>query len=115
MPFSYKFTFTDLKLFFRAYLGLSPLKIPEYVIIRHNTRSSTNHGIMFGLDANTLSNKKSVFTHSFFPRCISHWNALPSDIRNCCEYSEFVRKLNVHIWDSVTSLISDSDIEPEPD
>ena len=116
MPFSYKFTFTDLKLFFQAYKGLIPLALPDYVIIRSNTRSSTNEGIMFGLDTDILpSNRKSIFNHSFFPRCISHWNALPSDIRNSSEYSEFLQKLKLHIWDSVASLISDLDIDPEPD
>ena len=116
MPLSYKFTFTDLKLFYQAYKGLSPLALPDYVVIRSNTRSSTNDGIMFGLDTNILpSNRKSVFYHSFFPRCISHWNSLPSDIRNSQEYSEFIEKLKLHIWESVASRISDLDIDPEPD
>ena len=77
-------------------------------------RSSTSDGIMFGLDTDILlSNKKSVFTHSFFPRCISNWNALPSDVRKSCEYTEFVHKLNNHIWDSIASLIPQFYIDPE--
>lgn len=116
MPLSHKFTFTDLKLFYMAFKGLSPLVLPDYVVIRSNTRSSTYGGIMFGLDANILpTNRKSVFYHSFFPRCISHWNALPTEVRNSLDLTEFTNKLTSHIWNSVASVIADLDIDPEPD
>ena len=113
MPFSYKFMYTDLKLFFRVCHGLIPIILPDYVIKRDNTRSASNGAIVFGLDIDNMSSQKRLFTHSFFPRCVSHWNALPQDIRTAMSYSEFIRKLEAWIWNSLESRISE--IDPEPD
>ena len=116
MPLVHKFAFADLKLFYMAFKGLSPLVLPDYVVIRSNTRSSTYSGVMFGIDSNILpTNRKSVFYHSFFPRTVSRWNSLPGDVRNSHDLTEFVCKLNSHIWDLVAALISDLAIDPEPD
>ena len=99
-----------------AYMGLSPLTLPEYISIRSNTRSSTNTGVMFGLNASVMpSNRKSVFYHSFFPSCISRWNSLPADVRNSTSLADFTTKLNSHIWNAVALRRSLLDIDPEPD
>ena len=116
MPLVHKFAFADLKLFYMAFKGLSPLVLPDYVVIRSNTRSSTYSGVMFGIDSNILpTNRKSVFYHSFFPRCISRWNALPADVRNSTSLADFTTKLNSHIWNAVALRRSLLDIDPEPD
>ena len=112
MPLSYKFTFSDLVLFYKICNDLVPIILPDYVIKRTNTRSSDN-GILFGLDTQYATSSKSVFTHSFFPRCISHWNTLPIDIRKAANYNEFHSKLVNHIWNSVAAYINE--IDPEPD
>ena len=114
MPLSHKFTYSDLILFYKICNDLVPISLPEYVIRRTNTRSSSGHGILFGLDTHDYNTSyKSVLTHSFFPRCISHWNALPNDIRVAINYSEFCLKLESHIWNSVATRIKE--IDPEPD
>ena len=112
MPLSYKFTFTDLVLFYKICNDLVPITLPDYVIKRTNTRSSDD-GILFGLETQYATSSKSIFTHSFFPRCISHWNTLPIGIRKAANYNEFHSKLVSHIWNSVAAYINE--IDPEPD
>ena len=116
MPLAHKFALTDLKLFFMAFKKLSPLALPDYVVIRSNTRASTENGVMFGIDPNIFkpSNRKSVFYHSFFPRCVSRWNSLPEHVRSCNDVTSFVHKLEAHLWALVASLLSDiTELEPD--
>ena len=115
MPLIHKFALADLKLFYMAFKKLSPLALPDYVVIRSNTRSSTENGTMFGLDPNILpNNRKSVFYHSFFPRCVSRWNSLPMHVRDCHEVASFVRSLEAHLWARVATLLSDiTELEPD--
>ena len=105
--------FSDLKLFYKSCNGLLPISLPEYVVIRNNTRSSSGDAIMYGIDPSYLSFHKSVFTHSFFPRSISHWNSLPVNVRTASTYTDFIHKLEGHIWESISAYIRA--IDPEPD
>lgn len=105
--------FSDLKLFYKSCNGLVPISLPDYVVIRNNTRSSSGDAIMYGIEPSYFSSQKSVFTHTFFPRCISHWNALPVNVRTAYTYTDFIYKLEGHIWESISAYIRD--IEPEPD
>ena len=74
--------FSDLELVNKSYNGLAPITLPDYVIARRNTRSSAGDATIFGFDTKYTSSQKTVFTHSFFPRRISHWKALPGDVRS---------------------------------
>ena len=43
MPLSFKFLYTDMALFFKVVNELVPINLTDYVITRHNTRSSSKH------------------------------------------------------------------------
>ena len=113
MPLYFKFMFNDLKLFYKIYKGLSPISMPDYIIIRTNTRSSSSDGITFGLSNYVCTSNKVVFCHSFFPRCISSWNTLPITTRTADTFDIFKCRLEDFIWSKV-SLFSQN-LEPEPD
>ena len=87
--------------------------VTDFSNFRDNTRSASNGATVYGLDIDNMSSQKRLFTHSFFPRCVSHWNALPQGIRSAMSYPDFISKLETWIWDSVVSRISE--IDPEPD
>ena len=113
MPLSYKFLYSDLILFYKVLNEIVPISLPEYVIRRTNTRSSSGNSVIFGLDLHSTINQKNVFTHSFFPRCITYWNNLPDLVRSSTTLNEFSDKLRTWIWASVTSKFTDFDIEPD--
>ena len=114
MPFSYKFAFNDMKLFYKICNDLVPISLPDYVITRTNTRTSSADATpVYCIDPNLISSYKHVFTHSFFPRCISLWNTLPTDVRISASFHEFCNKLEAYYWKDVTSHLND--IDPEPD
>ena len=113
MPLCYKFLYSDLVLFYKILNDLVPIDLPDYVTRRTNTRSSSDGPVMFGLSFDNPSNHKSVFTHSFFPRCISNWNNLPSDVRSSISLNEFCSNIRAWIWASVASQITEFSIEPD--
>ena len=108
MPFFYKFMFTDLKLFFRICNGLVPISLPDYIFIRSNTRAATSsNGKLYGID---IPYQKFVFSHSFFPRCVSHWNSLPPVIRASENLTDFLSSLEKYIWTKVLQSVGELEI-----
>ena len=92
----------------------SPMSLPEYVTIRHNTRYSSDGSTVYGLiNLDTVSAHKYIFTHSFFPRCISNWNSLPSDTRSAANLNDFCSKLSAWTWNSVAARAAEFEIEPD--
>ena len=120
LPMAQKFVFNDMILFFKTINGLIPVALPSYVILRSNTRSSTNNGITFGIDSNIVQNPiKNVFGRSFFPRCISTWNSLAPELKSSENIDIFKAGIKSHLWNIVLGgYDSDSsweahDIEPD--
>ena len=105
-----------IKLFFRVCNGLVPMSLPDYIIVRNNTRAATLcNGTIYGIDSSINSSlQKVVFSHSFFPRCVSHWNYLPPEIRASETLAGFLSSLEKYIWDKVLES-SSIDVESEPD
>ena len=100
MPLVHKFAFNDLKLFYKICKGLVPIVLPDYIVVRTNTRSSHFSALVYGLRSEDCCTT-TVFSHSFFPRCISLWNALPVKTRSSKSLQEFLSNLKSHIWDNV--------------
>ena len=106
--------YSDLKLFFRVCNGLVPMSLPHYIIVRSNTRAaSLCSGKLYGIDMSISSSlQKVVFSHSFFPRCVSHWNSLPPEIRASENLAGFISSLEKYIWNKVLES-SSIDVERE--
>ena len=70
----------------------STVKIPTYFSQRNNdnTRSTRNHHPQKFINPHTRTN---IYKHSFFPRSIREWNALPNRVINSLSIDQFKRVL----------------------
>lgn len=117
LPFSQKFVFNDMVMFYKIINNLVPVTLPSYVTSRSNTRSSSD-GSTLGIDSDLVSNPiKNVFGLSFFPRCIATWNHLPSTTKDSENVDIFRKSIKDHLWNIVANSFDNSwdisDLEPD--
>ena len=110
-----KFIFNDMTLFYKIVNDMVPISLPTYVNFRTNTRSSS-HGGTLAIDRDSVLHPiKNVFSHSFFPRCISTWNHLPCDVKNCENLGHFTSGIKSYLWDLVLGVFDNTEFDLEPD
>ncbi len=121
LPMAQKFIFNDMVMLYKIINNLVPVSLPDYIIIRDNTRSSIN-GNIFGIDPELVCHPiNNTFGQSFFPRSISVWNHLSIETKESVSIETFKTNLNAYLWNLVTSSsdnshsssIQSSDIEPD--
>ena len=105
LPMTKWFKYIDLKMLYKIVLGLSPIKLPEYVsFVESNDVRLTRHTaeIAEGSDTTTLrysvGQDIDIFRNSYFPRAIRLWNVLPVDIRQASCITIFQKRLIAFLW-----------------
>ena len=121
LPMAQKFVFNDMVMLYKIINNLAPVSLPNYIILRHNTRSSIN-GSTLGIDPELVCHPiKNIFGQSFFPRSISVWNHLSRETKESVSIGTFKANLNAYLWNLVTSTSDNfhgssslsSDLEPD--
>ena len=117
LPLAQKFVLNDMILFYKILNNQVPVSLPSYITVRSNTRSC-RHGSTYGIDMELVSQPiKNVFGRSFFPRCISTWNNLSSEIKESENIDIFKQSIKTYLWDLVINGFEDSwessDLEPD--
>ena len=115
-----KFIFNDMVMFYKILNNLVPVNLPSYITLRSNTRSCSNLSIL-GIDNEQVCHPiKNIFGRSFFPRCISNWNHLPTQIKELENIDIFKQSIKEYLWGVVLNSYDDysldsSDFDLEPD
>ncbi|MCP4458353.1 MAG: reverse transcriptase family protein, partial [Cytophagales bacterium] len=110
LPMAQKFVYNDMVMLYKIINNLVPVSLPDYVILRINTRSSANAN-MLGIDPELVCHPiKNIFGHSFFPRSISTWNHLPKETKESVSIGTFKANLNSYLWNLVTSSSENSHV-----
>ena len=103
LPMAQKFMFNDMVMLYKIINNLIPVSLPDYIILRDNTRSSTNGNIL-GIDPELVCHPiKNIFGQSFFPRSISTWNHLSKETKESGSIGTFKTNLSTYLWNLVTS------------
>ena len=115
LPMAQKFIFNDMIMFYKIINDMVPISLPTYVNFRTNTRSSY-HGSTLGIDSESVHHPiRNVFGHSFFPRCISTWNHLPCNVKECENLSLFTSCIKSYLWELVLVGFDNSEFDLESD
>ena len=78
-----------LTLMYKLSHNLVDINTEEHLIPKREKRTRNSHGFKYRMPKVS----KDVFKFSFFPRSITEWNSLATDLVNCTSLSDF--KLNL--------------------
>ena len=79
----------SLTLLYKLSHNLVDINTEEHLIPKREKRTRNSHGFKYRMPKVS----KDVFKFSFFPRSITEWNSLATDLVNCTSLSDF--KLNL--------------------
>ena len=106
LPVKYKFSLSDLSLFYKIVYNKVKIKLPNYVVriepqdVKRVTRSTNT--IAKGIDKLKFKckilPKVNAFSNSFFIRTLNQWNELPLYLREIDNLDKFTVAVKDHLW-----------------